>query len=288
VEPLLNSRELASAIWLFAFVVFALSLRDVRSGAVDVLKVASHWKIWLPLLTFTAYVGLLLVIGAEAGSWNRNFTVDTLVWYFGTALVLLFNATRAAEPGFFRRTAVRTIEVAVFLGFYFNLFVFPLAIEFILVPMMLVLTAASVVANGQTQFTRVKRAIDGLLAFVALAVALYVAYRLVHDWRTVAEWDTLAEFAVPIWLTVAVLPFIFALGVVATYETAFVRVDFVSQESSTRRRVKLAMIWAFKVRLEDVAQFGGRWAYESAEAQTFSESVHVLRSYQAARRARQA
>ncbi len=281
---MLNNRELASAIWLGIFAAFALSRYDVRTSLRDFVATASSWKIWLPVVALTAYVAMLLLASARLAFWSTGLTSDTFLWFVGTGLVLLFNANRASERGFFGRTALRTIEVSAFVAFFFNLFVFHLGIELVFVPLLFLLGGMSAVAGGQKQHAQVERIVDALLALIGLVVALYVVYRSITDWRVVAEWETLTEFLAPIWLTIGVLPFIFGLGAIATYETAFSRVNRAAGESTVRRRVKLALIRTLKLRLEDVSAFAGRWPQEAAEAPTFGQTLEVLRSYRASRR----
>lgn len=280
----LDNREIATLAWLGVMAAFALWRREVRRGAVDLLRLAPHWKISAPLVVFTTYVAGLVMLARELGLWDTGLIAQTTVWFVGTGTVLLFSAHRASEPGFFRRTALKTVEVAVITEFFLNLFVFHLAIEFVLVPFLFVLVGMSVVAGGENRYAPAKRFVDSLLALTGLCVAAYVVYRVTTDWSEIDIRDTVSGFATPVWLTLGAMPFIYLLGAIATYESTFVRVDFASEDTKSRRRVKLALIWVLKLDLADVAAFAGRWPRDASEAPTFAETTRAIREFQTSKR----
>jgi hypothetical protein len=53
----------------------------------------------------------------------------------------------------------------------------------------------------------------------SLGILTYVAPSLVHNWGTTDKGGLLRQLALPVWLTVGTLPFVYALGLLETYRS---------------------------------------------------------------------
>jgi type VI protein secretion system component VasF len=61
----------------------------------------------------------------------------------------------------------------------------------------------------EEQYRIVKTAVDGLLAVVGFGLAGYVSFQLVRQWDQLDKEAYPVEFAVPVWMTIGALPFIY-------------------------------------------------------------------------------
>jgi len=209
-------------------------------------------------------------------------------WWVGTALILLFNIDRAWKTErFFRRTALGAVEAAAFAEFFVNdLFVFSLPVELVLLPGLSLLVMMSVVADRQPGSQSVKRLMDAVSAIVGLGLAGYVGFRVVTEWSGLDKADVLRSLALPVWLMLGVLPFIYVISLYATYQVAFTWIDFRASGGS-RWRAKLALLLRLGCRVRDVGAFTMPWGREMASTTSFREAWRVASRFRGSRRERQ-
>jgi hypothetical protein len=280
----LNNREWAVLLWLLIGLAWALSQHSVRSSLRDVGRAALHVKIILPTLAMMAYVGALVRIGWQLNLWTVSLTKDTIIWFVGSGLVLLANIDKAwKEQQFFRRTALRTLELTVFIQFFANLFVLSLPAELLLQPVVLFLVMLSAFTEGERRYRIVKRFVDRLLMLIGLGIASFSLVQLVQHWGHLDKKMGLLEFALPVWLTLGLLPFIYFIALYAAYESSFTRIDFMVKDPAARRRVKLAVITTTYGRIRDLSALRGHYAREVGSAVSLTAARNVIKKFRAAR-----
>lgn len=131
----------------------------------------------------------------------------------------------------------------------------------------------SIVAAQKPEHRQVKKLVDGLMVVASIWLLLYVVVGLVNNWGSLDKGDLLQQFALPVWLTIGVLPYIYALGLFAAYEQAFIRVNWKSERGLwARTRSKLVLLTSFHVRAREVGAFSGPWQFKfQREYQTATE-----------------
>lgn len=243
---MLDNREIAALIWLGLAAAAALSNRSLRQGLGSVFRSLLRLAILLPLVVMVGYVCLEVWIGASLSVWHNDLMKGTLIWTGGSALVLFFNCTKIAEsPGFFRETVAGTIGVLVFVEFFMNLFVMSLWLELVLQPVLVGLALLSAVGGLKAENQPVKRLVDGILALVTLLLLAYTGRELYENWGELDEKSLLLQFALPIWLTIGLMPFIYSLSLYIGYDSAFRGINWVTAEPSARWRARFALATSF-------------------------------------------
>ncbi len=275
-----NNRQWAVLIWLAVVAVILLSKKESRSQILGLARLLIAPKIAVPFLMMTTYVFGFILIANRIGIWSPALSTDTIFWFIGSASVLLFQLNRATgERGFFRKTAIATIEVTVFIEFFMTVTVFSLPVELLLQPVLFLLIATATYAALKPEYVQVKRLLDRLLAglgFVLIAVVLV---------RIITEWDDLNlaaqgfALALPIWLTLGLLPFLALASVWVSYDHVYVhvRAEADSWKHTARGMAAVAMI--LRLRRRDVKAFVGYWPRQLAKAQTFREARGVVAEY---------
>jgi hypothetical protein len=102
----LNAREKAILLWLVAIVVFAAIKSDgLGSSFLGVLRALAAPKLLLLFGAAAVYSSALVFLGKEAGLWHPSATKATVYWFFGTAVILVGNATQVSpdDPAFVRK-----------------------------------------------------------------------------------------------------------------------------------------------------------------------------------------
>jgi hypothetical protein len=285
----MNNREWAALFWILVLAVWASRHREFRSRLQSVLRLLLGFEVLLPLILMLAYIAGLVWLGWRLGLWTPDLFKGTVIWFLASALVLFFNLPRAsAETGFFRRKALRTLEITVFLAFFLNVFVLNLVAELFLQPVILVLTMLSLVAAGEARYLPVKKLADGLLSLIGFSVAAFVLVQLFRQWDQLDKTAQVFEFALPVCLTLGLLPFIYVMSLFMAYGAAFVRINPMLGERLRRRRAKLALISVIHARTRRLQGFGGHWARQAGSANSFKQARNVVKEFVATQRRQEA
>ena len=272
--------------------MWALSTKSVREGFVGVVKAFIKPQILIPLAAMLTWVGLELWVGVRLVLWNSALAKGTILWTLGSAGILLFKCTQFdsdSDRHFFRQTILATVGVAVFVEFFVNLYVMSLPIELVLQIMVLVLLLMVTVGDSKPEYKSAKVFIEGVLVVIGLALFIFVARQIYLDWRQFDAPEVLLEFALPIWLTVGLLPFLYVFSIYVAYDTVFRRINWEVNDGRSRWRSRLALLSALPFRTAIVRGFTGYWTRQLSEAQTFSAARGVVAEFlDGLRRAEQA
>lgn len=281
----MDNRELASVIWLGAVLAAALFHRPTRQAITGVVRAALHVKLVVPVVAMAVWV-LGLVRAADAvGLWDAELVVPTTAWFVASGLLLLFNLDRAWKAtGFFSGVATNLIGIAVFLGFFMNLFTLSLLGELLMQPLAAFLFLLALVAHRDPAHQLVARTADGLTAALGLTLAAFTITQLVRDWDVLDLRLLGLELVLPIWLTLGVLPFICVVALYASYELAFVHVNHALPAGRDRRRVKAAAILTFRHHIRDVSRLPFFWVRQAGESGSASGARSVLGEFRATKR----
>lgn len=281
---MIDNRESALLIWLGVVLALLLLNGKLRPSLSQAVRLVLNPVIVVPVLLMATWVGCLVLAAAHFGWWEVPLATDTTVWFFGTALALIFNVTEALrEERLFRRTILSAVKVAVPVAVFINLYVFSLAFELILLPALTVLLMLSVVAGSEQRFSGVKALIDTVLALAGFALFAYVVFQIVTDWQEFDKSGALRKFALPLWLTISIVPFVYLFSLYVAYDGAFKWIDFATDEHRQRRRAKLALAWRLRVRTQDIAAFTVYWAKQAAASTSFRDASQVIDDFRASR-----
>lgn len=281
-----NNRQWASIFWITALAVFVLARRETRASTVNVLRAATSAKILVPLALLLGWVVGLAYVGSRVGIWGPDRVTDTVFWFVTAGLVLFGRFDKVShEPHFVRRTTVATLELSALVEVLSELFVLTLAAELILQPAFGVLGGMSVVAAQKPEHRPAKRLVDGVIVVASALLLVYVTVSLVSNWESVDKADLLQQFALPVWFTIGVLPYIYLVGLLAAYELAFLRIGWRSKTGWwPRTRAKLVLLTSLHFKARDVGAFSGPWQLALASSTSFRDGRRVVRELRQAQR----
>lgn len=276
---MLGNRELAGLIWLGASVLWVLSQKQLRESVVGLVTAFFKRQILVPVLAMLAWVGLELWVGLQLGLWNTALLKGTILWTLGSAGVLLFNCAQADSEHFFRQTIGATVGVAVFVEFFVSLnsmsLPAELAVQFVVVVLVLMVT----VGGQKPEFKPAKMLCEFLLTGIALALLIHTTSQIYMNWHQFDGWRLLLEFALPIWLTGGLLPFLYVFSIVLVYDWAFHLIDGEARNSRSGWRSRLALLVTLRFRVGSVRQFTQYWSRELSGAQSFSAAKRVVAEF---------
>jgi hypothetical protein len=283
---MLNNREWAILIWGVGIFLILMGRREIRSSVGQLLRLALSPPLLIPLLLMVGYVVGEIWLGYKARLWRSDLIKDTIVWFMISALALFSRYDQASkQPRFFRRRLLAAISISVFLEFFANLFVLNLIAELALQPLLLLLGLLIAVTEREERFRALRTPLNALLALIGLSILTYSVRQLFISWNAVDKPVTALQFAVPIWLTIGLLPYVYLLSLYSNYQSAFHAIDVHSDNRRSRRRAKLALVTKLHLRTRDSYRFGGSpWLERIVSARTFPAARRVVADFQESRR----
>ncbi|MBI3024698.1 MAG: hypothetical protein HYY66_03285 [Candidatus Tectomicrobia bacterium] len=231
------------------------------------------------------YVLLEIWLAAKFSLWRSDLVKPTLIWLVSSGVVLLFDFDKASkEPHFFRRKATEAIGIAAFLEFFMNLSTLDLIGEILLQPLAALLVGISALTGKTDQDRIVKKLADGILALIGISLLTFTIQHQYSTWSETDKYSLVLQLALPIWLTVWFLPFIYFLSLYANYDSAFSRIDWATSDRNSRRRAKLALISKLHFRLGGTHAFAGYWPEQIASAPDFASARQAVAQFQQSQR----
>lgn len=276
----LTNREIAVLAWLMGFGLWVLTMSGVRHSLLGVLRAVAHPKLAIPLVLFLGYFGLAVAAGAAVGVWRVSLLTDTVAWFTVAGLVTFGRFSEVGQPRFMRDTLLATIAIPEIVQFVFGTVTFSLIVELAIIPIAFMLGGLAVVVERMPEHRSARPVVGSLSATFGLALLGGTTVQLVTTWSSLDYRELILSFYLPIWLTVASIPFVFGLAVYSAYEQAFTTLDFCNAERRpVSVRAKLAVVLGFRLRLNAVRQFAWSKRQELYRARSFGEARGVVQSF---------
>lgn len=225
-----NDREKAIIIWFCILFVWSLAHKsvrnDVKGPVITILKLLFSFKIGIPLLLMSIYLGLLIFFASRFNLWDISLLKDTLLWFFGTACIMFASTDKAGQDSkYFKDVILDTLKFSVILEFVVNLYVFSIFVELILVPLVTLVAGMLVIADKKNEYATVKKALNCVLIIAGLTMLIYALVHVFSDFKQFATIGNAKTFLLPLILTLAFLPFMYCLTLWARYESLFTSMD---------------------------------------------------------------
>jgi hypothetical protein len=233
-----------------------------------------------PILGMLAWSAGAAVIAGRFGVWAPDLMKDTTEWFVLSAMLLYINITKAYEtPRYFRRAVFDNLKLTAFVIFYVNVFVFPYPIELALILLTTLLAGCSVIGEFRPEARAAKRLCDGLLGASAAFLLVFSTQQIITHWATIDFAHQVRLLILPIWLTAALVPYLYAWSLFGSYLMAFHRIRFFAPQRALRRRTRFAIIRVLTVRAHAVAEIRSPWLQRFASAGTFQQALAISREY---------
>ncbi|HAV50607.1 MAG TPA: hypothetical protein DCX75_10975, partial [Brevundimonas sp.] len=253
----LNTRELAALIWLGVIGSGLLLWKRTRLGGLSVIRMFFAWPLQRVFLAMTAYTILIVTLLAKLNAWEWSNLKTTVLWWLTVGFASLWEAQRIGEEKHpVRRLLLDALSLTAAITFIAEFGSFPLWAELILpVPLTfiaLIVAMAPTLKGGEIL-------VKPLLWILAIAGLGYLAWgtrEILAAPFTFLSWNTLREFAAPIILSIAFIPFLFALAVLMTHETIFTSLKIMWKRPDLAAYAQRRALWAFGYDLDGMKRLG--------------------------------
>ncbi|WP_293340504.1 hypothetical protein [Parvibaculum sp.] len=252
----LSNREIATLIYLSLLLASVLLWKEVRPLAFNVVRAFFMPQLALLWLLMSFYVAVCVLLLAEVNLWEWPNLKSTLLWWVTIGFTSVFEAQQLKDKPHALRKLVRdafTLSAIIF--FIAELVSFPLWVELLMLPALVLLTLFIAVGERQTDHPGAARVLSLLywLQFLLGLIILGFSYWLVAA-NVTKFWslNTLREFGLPLLLWLMFIPFIFLLAVYMTYEEAFNYLRTRPKHASVARYARWRALFAFGWNIEGV------------------------------------
>lgn len=284
----MNNREAATLFLLGVFFICILLYSPTRSSLIDIAKQLFWSKLTVLLVGYVAVICAATFLAARLNLWTTALTSATALWFLFTGFAWFINLNEAGkDPDFFKRRFLETLGFAAFFEFFLNVHVLPVALEVLGQVSLLVVVLLNVFASQEEQYKPVAKLTTGILVATSLGLLAYTAIKLTSDWANVDKASLANELLMPIWLAAAATPYLYVVAFFMGYELLFVRLSFMNNRASPRRRAKAGMLLGLRGSLVDVGEFSGPFARAAAQSNSIRDTLSQVRNFKHTRSAKE-
>jgi hypothetical protein len=276
-----NSVDLAGFIWCGVLLVVTLALPSFRGSLAGVAKALARWKILLAFILLAAWVAGEIGLGVWLSLWNGAFVTTTTIWFVVVAAWLLVSSTDVGSgEHYLTKRALAAFAPATLFGVFLSLAPPNLIVELVLQPIIVLLLACLFLAQRRKDDATVRNVLAVVIACFFVVLVGSVAGTLYQERQTVDWGQVWRQFALPVWLYIGALPFVYAAGVVASYGHALTMVKLFGKKSRAERFLPaLALVWSFSLAGRQVTLFVRNAGFEFARARGFRGARQMVKDY---------
>lgn len=256
-----NNREIAIGFWLLVISVYVLlfpKMVEVRSSFRHLLSAFFVRQIMSVLGLMVAYMMLIVYFLYEMDLWNTEQIKNTIFWCVSVGFMSLFKIESIKkDKSFFKHSVLDNLKLLAILQFVVGVYTFPIWIETLLVPVLVLISAMTAIAEMDKKHHQVKVLLEYCLSVFGVILIVYTLYMLATSFGEFANEKNAYDFFVPPLLTLFYLPFVFFMLVYSTYEQIFIRLKFSIANKSHRNLAKIYALVLLNLRLSLL----DRWSY---------------------------
>lgn len=267
-----NNREIAIGFWLLVVSVYVLlspRMTEVRSSFRHLLSTFFVKQIMSVLGLMVAYMMFVIYFLYEMGLWNAEQIKNTIFWCVSVGFMSLFKIESIKkDKSFFKNSVLDNLKLLAILQFVVGVYAFPVWIEILLVPILVLVGVMTAIAEMDKKHHKVKVLLESCLFAFGVVLIVYTLYMLATSFDEFANERTAYDFFATPLLTLFYLPFVFFMLVYSTYEQAFVRLKFSIANKLYRNLAKIYALVLFNFRLSLL----DRWSFHVARIKVESHT----------------
>lgn len=281
----LTNRETAALMWLAIVIVGALLIPAVRAHVPSLLRSMFAWKIVVAFVLFAAYLVGVTLLANHLGLWVPTLASDSAVWFVTVALGLFLASNEALKKRrHYRRVFLTAIGVVAYLEVLAGLYSLPIWAEFVTQGLLTFFFLLALVASGRPDSQGLAGCLNMVVAVAGLSIFVVSIWHLVTDAAAgTFDWPLFARrLALPLWMTLAAIMFLWCLSLVMAYESAFTRLKLTTATGASQWRATLALILSTGVRTVSLGTFGANQARPMVRATSVRGAMAAYREAMAA------
>ena len=218
----INNRELATVIWIvISFTCLFYYHRSVRDSFCNVIKCFFDKKVLFVIALSAIWISIGVFILYEMNAWQWNNIKTTLTWFAFSIITMIIGVSKAEDKKkYFLSLFKENINIGVFLTFVIELHSFSFFIEFIMIPISVLLVYVNYNSLSKNN-VKMKLLINIILVFWMVTYFLHSIYLSIALFN--ANWllSNVIELFLPVILSLICIPFLYFLSIYMEYERVF-------------------------------------------------------------------
>lgn len=215
----LDHREQALLLVTAAAIVLALAIRAVRPKVPGLLTIVVSPPLGPLLFGAVVYVAAIIAVLAEIGVWTMPLLGVTVGWAVASAGAMFFTVgDPVSDQDYFERALRRSVRWTLIFEFLVALYVFDLAIEVVLLLVLVSLGMLKAVADPKNEHASLRGPLDVIIGALGLALLAYGVWGIATGFDSFATFENLMRLVLPPALTVAFIPYAYALRMYVRWE----------------------------------------------------------------------
>lgn len=239
MQNLFSTREIATAIWLFVFLVCVMLNKTIRKSVIALLKVLFGKPLRRLLVLILAYNTVLtVVIALNLPFWKPIYLKEVILWVVTSGMYTAFNACdKNSDEKYILQCLKKNTGIAIVFAFVINTFPFPLVIELLLIPLAVILIVVNVASEKKAEHKSVYIFTNGVLATLGICMILGTFHVGLRHYTTLQAVDVFFEFFLPLLYLIGDIPLVFVIQIIALYQTVFSRMAI--KDKDDRRIIRM-------------------------------------------------
>ena len=140
-------------------------------------------------------------------------------------------------------------------------------------------------SNQKPEFQQLKKVLDALFVGVGVLFLGYTIVQFYAQWTQLDRQALFLKLALPAWLTIGVLPFIYVLSLYTVYEGALRGVNWATSDWRARWRTRFVLVRDFRLRRNELRSFTLMWIKRAAVAPDVTGARAVVQQFRDEQRA---
>lgn len=257
----INNRDLAAIIWILIVLLLSFLKRSIREPVFALLKGFFIRQLLTAALLIVFYISVIISVSVKLNLCTLAQFKVIFLWSICALFLTMSNAIKATEEeDFFKKTFIGHLKIVIAVEFIVNLYVFNLAIELIIIPLITTLAMLSVYAETDSQYAEVKKVTDFTLSLLGFGFIGYASYQLYTDFHNFSRIDNFRNLLIPPIFSISLFPLVYMMALSVAYESLFTRMPFFIKEKNLLRFTKRKVIQTFHFKRNSLKRWSKKFS----------------------------
>ncbi|WP_316818693.1 hypothetical protein [Pedobacter nyackensis] len=219
---LFNTRELSLIFWCSILLIWLISSENMRASLASVVMAFFCRQFVYVYFIALIYIGCCIVFLNKMGIWDKTLVKDTIMWTIFVAWPLMFKASKITSFQEFIKEIIKPlIAFSILFEYIFGLYTFRWWIEFLTVPLMVMIGGMIAVSERNPEYQKVHKLLNGTVTFLGLTSLIFICIHLFQYYEQYTNRLVLMQFLMPLFLSLLFLPLLYGLAMYVHYESTF-------------------------------------------------------------------
>lgn len=270
-----TTREVAIAI--YAALLLLYLLLKTKQQVINVIKCALSKQLVVPFVFLLLYVSAIVFVVSRLKFWSWVYLKDVIVWFVFAGVPFCYNSVARNLPEkYFLNGITENIKLIILVEYVTGTYTFNFAVEMILQPVLLLVTAMSTIAQQDEKHKQTKFFFDVILAIIGFCILGFSITRLIQSVNTIEYQDVLFELISPLVLSLLFWPFAYGFALYSKYQIVFLRMKVMGITAINRRLMIVKQCGVSYKKISFYVGRIGKYFYMDISNAKFQDAIDII------------